>query len=190
MRIKIFAIALVCFASSLQAQVPPSAMRRGGLPLEVGAGYSSFDVDWGHGRMGGGTLWANYRLNMLPGGFNGLGVEIEGRDISLGGNSTQSPNFRQDTAGGGLTYSWRRYKNFFPYGKFLVQLGSFDFNLGSPYYTHDTRTVYTPGLGIEYRAHGHIWVRADYEYQTWPLLFRKNNSLNPQGFTGGVAYHF
>ena len=192
MRIKLLILAVICLAAiQMQAQVAPSATRRVALPFEVGAGYSSFDVDWGHGRMGGGTIWANYRLTMLPSVLKNIGVEIEARDISLGGNRTQSSNFRQDTAGGGITYSWRRYRNFYPYGKFLVQLGSMDFKFPPvPTYTHDTRTVFTPGLGLEYRAYSRIWVRADYEYQFWPNLFRKNNALNPQGFTAGVADHF
>ena len=180
-------------ALPLFSQVVPSATRGGGGigALVVGAGFSDYDVDWGHGRMEGGALWIDWSPNMGPSFLHGLGIEAEARDISLGRSSTQPSNFRQDTGGGGVIYHWHHYRNFHPYGKFLISLGSFDFRNGvpnAPNYNHDTRNVYAPGGGLEYRIIRNIWVRADYEYQYWPHLFKPNNVVNPQGFTVGASY--
>ena len=53
---------------------------------------------------------------------------------------------------------------------------------------HANLIVFAPGGGLEYRIFRPIWVRADYEYQDWGTLL--GNTLNPQGFTVGVAYEF
>ncbi len=63
-------------------------------------------------------------------------------------------------------------------------------------YIHDSRTVTSFGGGLDYQATKRVWVRADYEYQTWPSFFKHTNPairpgrLNPQGFTVGAMYHF
>jgi hypothetical protein len=49
------------------------------------------------------------------------------------------------------------------------------------------------GGGVEYRIMPRLWVRADYEYQSWPDFFKSTvpaGRLNPQGFTVGAIYHF
>jgi len=167
-------------------QVVPSA-HEDRLSFSVGAGASSFDVDWGHGRMLGGTLWADWHPGKVPSFLNGIGLEIEARDISLD-RGTHPSNYREDTAGGGPIYTWRHYRNFHPYGKFLLQFGSMDFKIPNSTYTHDTRTIYAPGLGLEYRVFENIWARADYEYQRWPNLL--GGTPDPQGFTVGASYDF
>jgi opacity protein-like surface antigen len=186
-----YLLAALLFTSAIPAisQVAPAATS-GGFPLVVGAGVSDYDVDWGHGRMEGGTLWIDYAPSLRPSFLNGLGIEAEARDISIGHSNTQPANFRQDTAGGGPIYSWRHFRNFRPYAKYLWYFGSFDFRSDDPNYNHDTRVVRAPGGGFDYRVFRHIWVRADYEYQSWPNLFRKVNALNPQGFTLGAVYDF
>jgi opacity protein-like surface antigen len=168
-----------------------------GLPLRIGFGPSSYDVDWGQGRMWGGTVWADWYPRFLPPVLDGLGLETEARDISL--NKHEQPgnadpersgqaNTRQDTFGAGAIYSWRHFRNFHPYAKGLISLGSVDFISPSPTYSHDTRTVISAGGGFEYRFFRQLWARADYEYQDWGMLL--HNTLNPQGFTAGVSYDF
>jgi opacity protein-like surface antigen len=95
---------------------------------------------------------------------------------------------RQDTAGGGPIFNWHVTKRFHPYFKGLFEDGSIDF-FPLPGYSHDTRLLIAPGGGFEYRFLGPLKVRADYEYQFWMgnLL---GNTLNPQGFTVGIAYDF
>ena len=174
----------------LTAQVAPAA-KEASTPLEVGAGMSSYDVDWGHGRMLGGTFRADYYPSFLPAIFHGLGIEAEARDISMGHSSTQPSNFREDTAGGGVIYKWRRYAGFQPYGKALMSLGSLDFKLGhNSQYSHDTRTVTSFGAGFQIPVYRKLSVRADYEYQFWPHLFQHLQTLTPQGFTLGAMYSF
>ncbi|MFP5207495.1 MAG: outer membrane beta-barrel protein [Acidobacteriota bacterium] len=192
MRFKILSswtVAVFLFSAiPLFAQVVPQA-REGHFPFSAGAGLSSYNVDWGHGRMLGGTLWGDWYPGFVPSYLRGIGVEFEARDISLNRSSTQSSNFREDTIGGGILYTWRRSSRLSPYGKYLVSFGSIDFSTTPPY-THDTRTVTAPGLGVEYRLFSSFRARADYEYQFWPDFPVSSRTLHPQGFTVGAMYDF
>jgi hypothetical protein len=181
----LYAASLLLAAVPAFSQTVPSYQARG-IPLVVGIGPSSYDVDWGHGRMLGGTIWADWYPKWVPPVVHGLGVEFEARDISLNRGYGQT-NMRQDTIAGGPVYTWRHYKNMHPYFKYLIGYGSMDF-AGSPGYSHDTRTLTAPGGGLEYRIYRQFWARADYEYQTWQKLLGK--TPNPQGFTAGVSYDF
>ncbi|HUB50518.1 MAG TPA: outer membrane beta-barrel protein [Terracidiphilus sp.] len=184
-------IATVAFAAIRPAfsQTLPAATE-GQLPFTIGTGVSNLNVDWGHNRMYGISIWAQWRPGMLPRLFDGFGLDIEGRDVNYGRPATLPSNFRMDTLAGGPIYTWHHFRNFQPYGKLLIGLGSIDFTGPNPYYKHDTRTIYAPGGGLQYRLVHHIWVRGDYEYQMWPQLFSDNRTLDPQGFTVGVSYDF
>ena len=179
-----FAAVFAAATASAFSQVVPAATE-GGLPFSIGGGISSFDVDWGHGRMLGPTLWIDYTPGFLPPSLRGLGIEVEGRDISFE-RGTHTSNFRQDTAGGGPIYIWHRNPNFNPYAKALLELGSIDFVSNDPNYSHDTRGLLAIGAGVDVRVYHHVWIRADYEYQVWESLM--NGILDPQGFTIGVKY--
>src|SRR6266702_2567407 len=157
------------------SQIAPSG-RGSAIPISVGVGFSDFDLDWGSSgggtnRMEGITGWVDWRLSRGPGVLGGLGLELEVRDLNWG-RPTALNAFRHDTALGGGFYTWRRYRKLHPYGKFLAGVGSFDFphNAGA-IYTHDTRTVFAPGVGLDYKVYRNIWLRGDYEYQFWPKLF-------------------
>lgn len=182
----LLAFSVLVFSKAGISQVVPQANAGSGLAIKLGAGVSSFDVDWGHGRMLGGTLWADWHPKQISGKLYGLGIEAEARDISFNRSPSQV-NFRQDTAGGGVIYNWPHYRKFRPYGKFLVSFGSMDFKIRTPY-SHDTRVVFAPGVGFDYRMWGPIWFRADYEYQFWETLL--GHTPDPQGFTLGAAYAF
>jgi hypothetical protein len=160
-------------------------------PFAVGIGFSTYNMDYARGYMDGGTLWADWFPNHLPTMLNGLGLEIKAQDISLNRHSGQD-KLRTDTAGGGLIYSYRRFHRIHPFVEGTVSDGSLSFDLYRPgvTYDHDTRIVYAGTFGGEIRASRRIWVRADWEYQVWPNLFRKNNALNPNGYTFGVSYYF
>ena len=177
----------------LASQTVPAG-EEGRLPFSVGAGASSFDVDWGHGRMYGGTLWIDWHPNFAPRILDGLGLEMEARDISLDHSSSQPADFRTDTAGGGVIYSWRHFNRLRPYAKYLVSFGSIDFTTANPYFNHTTDTVTAYGAGIDAHLFGQFRVRADYEYQFWHHLNPYNNNgngtLDPQGFTLGAVYDF
>jgi Outer membrane protein beta-barrel domain len=189
----IFAVSLFTLVHPAFSQTAPAAYSGHQLPFSVGAGVSNIDVDWGKSRMYGGTLWIEYFPPHLPHLIDGLSVDVEARDINYDRPRTVPSNFRQDTAGGGPMYTWRRFPNFQIYGKGPVEFGSFDFTLtGAPHYHHETRTVFAPGGGILAHAYKHVWVRADYEYQFWPDLLPHDGprTADPQGFTLGAVYDF
>jgi opacity protein-like surface antigen len=121
--------------------------------------------------------------------MRGIGIEVQGRDLNFA-RTGDVPKLRQDTAEGGAIYRWNHYRNFHPYGKFLMGFGSIDFNNKvDPYYTHETRTVIASGGGAEYRVWRNVWVRGDYEYQFWTHFYH-DHAMNPDGFTIGAVYDF
>jgi hypothetical protein len=191
--LKLTLLALVATAASqMLAQVVPP-ISESGVPVKVGGGFSNFDVDWAHTRMDGYTLWVDARPPYLPRILDGLNVEIEGRDIRWHPGDKPA-GYRQVVGSGGVMYEWRHFRNFRPYAKGLIGFGSIYFGqcldlCDTKPYTHDTRTVYAPGIGLEYRVFRSIWARADWEYQFWPQL-TGNTYLNPQGFTFGAQYDF
>jgi opacity protein-like surface antigen len=171
-----------------------SAATEAKLPLAIGAGFSGYDPDWGQGHLLGGTLWIDYIPDHVPAILRGIGVEVEARDLNYGRSSTESSNLREDVAGGGVIYSWPRYRNFRPYGKILMGFGNRDAEWGNGVRFHDSRTITIAGGGVEYRAFRSVWVRADYEYQFWPdMIYHGSKAvagINPRGFTVGALYHF
>jgi hypothetical protein len=183
----ILVVALFAAAVTASAQVVP-AYKAPGIPLTIGGGGSNYDVDWGHGRMWGETVWADYYPGFFTSHVHGLGVELEGRDISIGRNLPAQKNIRQDTIEFGGIYSWHHFRNFHPYAKMLVGIGSYDFTTTNPKYSHDTRALMAGAGGFDYHVWGPFWARADYEYQVWQLLL--GNYPDPQGFTAGIAYDF
>jgi opacity protein-like surface antigen len=180
------------FASALipaVSQVVPGG-EGGGLPLTVGVGYSNYHTDWS-GRLGGPMLWADWYFFNAPSLLRGIGIEVEGRDLNFG-RTGADPKLRMDTAAGGPIYRWRHYRRVHPYAKFLMGLGSIDFspiNGNALGYTHDTRTIFAPAVGLDYHVYQNLWVRGNYEYQFWPHFFN-DHALNPNGFTISAAYDF
>jgi opacity protein-like surface antigen len=189
----VFAALFFSAAIPLLSQAVPTATDSES-PFSVGGGLSGFNPDFDHGRNYGGTLWADYRLKKTPWYLQGVGFEVEARDIMLGHSSSQPSNLAETTIGGGVTYTWRHFRNFRPYGKILWEYGNADFktDTGSDY--SQSRTTTALGGGLDYHLYGKFWLRGDYEYQRWPDFFKHSNTsagvLNPQGFTFGVTYHF
>jgi opacity protein-like surface antigen len=194
-----FALLLISATYSAHAQTIPAA--RGQMeysPFAIGVGFSGYNPDYGHGHLLGGTLWIDYFPNRVPRILRGLGIEAEARDLSFGRSTSEPVNMRIDYAGGGLIYSWPRFRKFRPYAKSFMGFGNADDGYYPPlkHYNHDSRTVTSFGGGLDYKAFKRVWVRGDYEYQTWPTFFKHVNPsipsgrLNPQGFTLGAMYHF
>jgi opacity protein-like surface antigen len=168
------------------AQGVPTATD-GESPFSAGGGLSTFNTGIDDGHMYGGALWADYRLNKAPSYSQGVGLEVEARDLLLGRSSKQPSYLAEKTIGGGVTYTWRHFQNFHPYAKALLEFGT---GAGPTM----SRTVTALGGGLDYRLFGKVWLRADYEYQAWPDFYKHSNgtsgSLNPDGFTIGFTYHF
>ena len=169
-------------------QVSPAASQ-GSVPIAVGAGYSDYNIDWCCDRReDGGTFWADWTIRQMPRILQGVGIEAEARDLSLNPPAAVS-FFRYDTAGGGIIYHFLRPRYIHPYAKVFEEFGSIDFRPG-PGYSHDTRNFLAIGGGADVRAWGHIWVRADYEYQRWLDILGSPHALTPNGFTFGPEYDF
>ncbi|MGA8728704.1 MAG: outer membrane beta-barrel protein [Terracidiphilus sp.] len=184
----LLAIVLICASIPAFSQVVPEIGHPGkGLPLSVGVAFSTYHSDW-DSRLNGGAVWADYNFYKLPPLLDGLGLEIEGRDLNYG-RTGADPKLRQDTLEGGVIYTTHFYRRFHPYGKFLFGYGSIDFTSPNPNYSHDTRTMYVPGVGADTRFYKSLWLRVNYEYQFWPSFFRYH-TLNPDGWDVGVAYDF
>ncbi len=183
----VLAVVFLTVMSPAFTQTAPAAYQ-GHLPFTIGAGVSNYAIDWDNQRMFGITVTGQWRPGFVPNRLYGLGIDIEGRDIDYDRPHVIASNFRQDTVAGGPIYTSHHFRKFQPYAKFLVGIGSIDFHSRVPHYDHDTRTIYAPGGGIQYWMLPHLWVRADYEYQMWPGLFRK--TLDPQGVTLGASYDF
>lgn len=181
-------LAAVSFAAAIPAvsQSAPAAYQ-GALPFTIGGGASNLNADWGKNRMFGYSIWGDWHPGDLPRLLDGLGIEVQARDLDFGGNAGLPANFRQDTVGGGPIYTYRRFARFRPYGKVLIDYGRF--NTASSFGVLTDR-VYAPAFGFEYHAIQRLWVRADYEYQSWPNLFNNGKNLDPQGFTLGLSYDF
>ena len=187
----VFTALFILAVFPVYSQVGPSA-NQGILPLTVGVGYSGFNPSYNGGILMGGTLWIDFTPPKLPQILRGIAIEAEGRDISLNRSALQV-NLREDVASGGVIYSWRNFRNFSPYGKFLMGFGNIDYMSTPTKRGHDSRTVTTLGGGVEYRAYRNVWVRGDYEYQIWPDFWKNTvpaGSLTPQGFTVGASYDF
>lgn len=185
-------LALLLGITTIQSysQVAPAA-RSGNIPLSIGGGITDDSLDWGPGRrMLGVTAWVDWHFGDQIRLLRGIGIEAEGTDLNWN-RPSDLPKMRHDTAQGGLTYTWKRFRNLDPYMKMLGGVGSIDFPAmpSFPYYTHDTFYIFSPGGGAEYRIRGPIWARGDYEYQFWHQTFGPHD-LNPNGFTIGATYHF
>jgi len=191
----------VCSASSVLAQTEPAATKDY-LPLSIGAGISAYNPDDGHGHLLGGTLWIDYTFKYVPHFLHGIGLEAEARDLNYARSATLPPALREDTASGGLIYSWPRYRNFRPYAKAMLGYGNTDYG-DNPHVANnrESRTITSGGGGLDYRVSRNIWLRVDYEYQSWPDFYKHRSigfppfyppagRLNPQGFTVGAIYHF
>jgi len=187
MRFKL-ALAGVLLSTALAgfSQTAPSAVQ-GGIPLSVGFGYSNFYTDWS-GYEGGLTLWIDWNRLPVPRQLQGLGIEVEARDLSFE-RTGDDPKLKEYTFGGGPIYHWRKFKRTDLYGKFLISHGHIEWTTATPgdTYTHDTRADIAPGGGASYRLWQGISVRGDYEYQFW-TNFLHHHAMNPKGFTVGVNY--
>jgi hypothetical protein len=192
MSLKAIVVAVTIIAAiPVVSQVAPSASE-GRLPWRIGGGFSDFNTGLDPDRLLGGALWVDCTPTALPLFLNGFGVEAEARYVTVGQTAPLSVGiFRQGTIGAGPTYTVRRFRNFRPYVKFLINFAGEEMNL--PYrgaiYRRETEVAYAAGGGVDYRLFSHLWARGDYEYQAWPnTLGNPNWILDPNGFTVGISW--
>lgn len=184
--------AAACFTALLLCAPRPSAgqaalaAEENMSPWSVGAGFSNFDIDWGHSRrMDGITAWLDWRVPTHLPLLNRVGFEAEGREIDFQKPSSL-PVMRQETGLGGITAELPGRRHLHPYAKYLIGIGGVYF--ASSGYSHDTRKVLAPGGGVDWRLRHGLSLRAEYEYQFWRHLFGPHD-LTPNGVTVGVVWN-
>jgi len=198
MRSKLVLAALIfLLASPVFAQVAPAA-RIGGLPLGVGVGLTDFDTDYykpnipyWSGRMTGISAWADYSI------LHGIGVEVEGTSIFAGnpkpvarpGQVLYGSSLKESTVQGGIIYKYRTVFKVRPFVKALGGIGQINFPSLNYFYTEETSGLYSIGGGIEYRAWNTIFLRGEYQYESWKGFRSGSQPLNPNGFTIGATYY-
>jgi Outer membrane protein beta-barrel domain len=171
-RIIIF-IGLLSMASISHAQAIPTGERAG--DLKIGGGFSTADSDYG-GRYNGGAAYVDY--DFLP----HIGLEGEFHFVK------DSNDLYEKTYEAGGRY-FRTYKKFVPYAKVMYGRGVFNFPaLGDGFRANLAYNLIAGGIGVDYKAKPWLYVRADWEYQTW--LGFQDSSLSPSILTIGAAYRF
>lgn len=127
MRMKLILAALfLAGAIPAFAQVRPAA-KENRSQLAVGAGFSYFNTEMYNKFNLGPAVWADWNIGRGPSLLKGFGVEAEFRQIQY--RQVQDAHYYQTTFGGGPIYSLRRYRNFRPYGKFIVDCGHMNFKI-------------------------------------------------------------
>ena len=187
MRIKVSLVAIFiasCIAvgsgTRALAQVAPSA-RVGGLPIGIGIGFSSYDIDYGNLRMEGPVARASLGL------FHGIGIDASARSIFMF-TPSQLTRMQQTTLLGGVYYEAPLMFHVRPFVRYAGGLGIIEFPSYNPAYTRDSYTVTAPSGGVEIPLREKLYLRAEYEYQFWKQ-YHGPNDLTPNGFTLGVTYY-
>jgi len=181
----LIATVVLIFSECGWAQGVYSAKRNNLGGLTFGAGIDYWDTDYTQAWKFGPTAWASMELT------HGFGLIGEGRSLLAGGNL---PGFKYWVGEGGVAYTVHRWRAVRPYAKAELGFASLDVQRTATYRSHDTRTTWAVGGGLEYRTWRHLWTRADYTYDGFPgylsfTTFQKH-TLNPNGISVGVSYHF
>jgi Outer membrane protein beta-barrel domain len=166
-------IGLLSTVSMLHAQSEPTATRLG--DLKIGGGFSTANSDYG-GRYNGGAAYVDF--DFLP----HIGVAGEFHFVK-----DPSDLYEKTYEVGGRYF--RTYRKFVPYAKVMYGRGVFNFPpLGDGFRANIAYNLVAAGLGTDYKVKPWLYVRADWEYQTW--FGFQSSSLSPSVLTIGAAYRF
>lgn len=171
------------FTSVALGQAIPASTRA--ATIQLGAGYTHFQPDYGPRDFSGFTVYADYDFIFH------LGVEAEmHRSLS---NQTDIGEYTY-LIGPRAYYIVKRRLKF--YGKGMIGRATLDYQ--KPYFNPSSPTypVFAGGAGLDIGVTRHLNIRAlDYEYQLW-TGFPYHNSptvkdhLSPAVLTVGAAYRF
>jgi opacity protein-like surface antigen len=169
------------------AQIQPSA-ERGGARLGIGGGLDYWRGDWSKIARFGPSAWVTAEY------WHGLGIIAEGHSMIAGGDSG-AQQYKYFSGEGGAVYSYHHWHNVQPYVKGEIGFAGLSFpHKPTSTYTHDTRTTWAIGGGIEYKLWKHVWARGDYTYDNFPNFYsvvtHQHHTLSPAGFTLGATYYF
>ncbi len=171
------------------AQVAFSQATYGGekeaVHIKAGGGIDYWSTDYSGVWKFGPSAWVGAEL------WRGLGVQLEGHSLIAGGNL---PQYKYYVGEGGLEYTSHHWRTIEPFVKAELGFGSLQFPRPLGLESHDTRTTWAIGGGLEYHLRGRVWTRADYTYDGFPSFLSyvtyQKHTLNPAGLTVGVTYHF
>ena len=114
----------------------------------------------------------------------------EGHSLIAGGNL---PNYKYFVGEGGVDYTVHHWRKIVPYAKGEVGFAGLSFPRSTSYRSHDTRTTWALGGGLEYHNWNRLWTRVDYTYDFFPgflsFITFKEHTLNPNGVSIGISYH-
>ena len=164
----------------LLAQASATASRAG--DLLVGAGYTSAESDYGF-RFTGFAVYGDFDFSRH------FGVEGNFHKVNQGNGS---PIYERTLEVGPRYY--RTYGPFVPYLKLMVGRGTFNYPPNPPPAPQDQARdnigygLFAGGFGTDIKVREWLYLRGDFEYQKWYNF--PPNSLSPELFTFGAAYHF
>ncbi len=146
-----------------------------GSNLTVGGGFSWYQQDYGHRKIGGGFSYVDAHANWR------YAVEGEARFLKLG--TSQEVSESTWLAGVKVNVTGRP-KRLQPYAKLLAGAG----RITLPYhYAYGTFFTYAPGAGVDYTANDRWTVRiVDVEVQRWPDF--PYGALQPYGISTGISF--
>ncbi len=170
----VLALLSMVYCRRLVAQALPTASGPGSR-VEVGAGLSSFQQDYGKRLIQGTTLYADFYPHWR------FGIEGEVRNL----NRNTSQDVTQSTYMAGVKVAVRSRPSVVqPYAKMMVGTG----HIVLPFrYAQGNFLIYAPGVGLDIALGDYLKVRLfDLEYQRWPDFPYGN--LSPFGVTAGIAF--
>jgi opacity protein-like surface antigen len=185
-KLLVFIAALVLSVPCL-GQVAPAA-QGSQANFSVGGGFDYWQGDWNGVTRFGPSAWFSTEI------WHGIGINMEGHSMILGGGPP-SPRYKYWVGEGGVMYTNHHFKRISPYAKAEEGFASLSFpHKPTSTYTHDTRTTWALGGGVELKVWKHLWTRVDYTYDGFPDFLspvtEQHHTLNPNGFAFGPTYHF
>ena len=181
----IFSLALTGFLITnplpAQAQAKPALTRR--IDVQAGGSFDFASPDYGSNHLYGFGAYAT--ADFTP----RLGMELSFHQL-FDPNSKTGIYERTYEVGPRYVFHLGRIS---PYAKFLVGRGVFQFppdprHPQSGPVANLAFTIWTPGIGTDFRINDSLNFRADYEFQQWPAF--PPHGLTPRVFSIGIAYHF
>ena len=169
----VLALTLATYCGLSVAQALPAASGPGSR-LELGAGLSGFQQDYGRRVIEGTTFYADFNPQWR------YGIEGEVRHL----NHKTSQEVTQSSYMAGLKVAVRSHPSIVqPYVKMMVGTG----HIVLPFrYAQGNFLIYAPGGGLDIALGDYLKVRLlDFEYQRWPDF--PYGTLSPFGVTAGIA---
>lgn len=180
------AVLLISMLSA--AQVQPAGGKSTGN-ISAGGGMDYWSGDWGKGDINrwGPSAWATLTI------WQGLGINVEGHSMIIGGNDIAS-SYKYFVGEGGLIYINRHWRSIQPFAKAELGFGSLSHPPNGTGQSHLTSNTWALGGGVELHNWRRLWTRVDYTYDNIPNFHSigtgQFHTLNPNGFTFGETIRF